>query len=144
VNREALVATFAGFPDRLAAPALAVADRPVATGEWGHAEVVRHLLAVENEVWKPRLASVAAEDDPLWRWTEPGLAPGFEGLPLDAIIAAFAIARATTAATVRSLDEAGWARFGTHATYGRLDVEGLLGMAIDHDTNHLEGLGAGE
>jgi hypothetical protein len=58
----------------------------------------------------------------------------------DAIVAAFAIARATTAASVRSLDEAGWARSGTHATYGRLDVEGLLRIAIGHDQEHLEGL----
>jgi len=149
VNREPrpsrgdLVAAFAAFPDRLVTAALAAAGLPVTAGEWGPAEVVRHLLAVENEVWQPRLALVAAEDDPHWPWTEPGLAPGFEGLPLDAIVAAFAIARATTAATVRSLDEAGWARFGTHATYGRLDIEGLLRLAIDHDESHLEGLAAG-
>jgi len=140
MSRAALLAAFAGFPDRLASAALAAAVRPVTPGEWGPAEVVRHLLAVENEVWQPRLARVAAEDDPHWDWIEPGLAPGFEGLPLDAIVVAFAIARATTSATVRSLDDTGWARFGTHATFGRLDVEDLLRIANDHDESHLEGL----
>jgi hypothetical protein len=56
------------------------------------------------------------------------------------IVAAFAAARAATVATVRALDDAGWARFGTHATYGVLDVEGLLARAIDHDHEHLAAL----
>jgi hypothetical protein len=83
---------------------------------------------------------VAAEDDPHWPWTEPGLAPGFDGVPLDEVLAAFAAARGATAATLRALDDAGWARFGTHRTYGVLDVEGLLGIAIDHDHEHLASL----
>ncbi len=31
-------------------------------------------------------------------------------------------------------------RTGVHATYGRLDVAGLLRLAIDHDEEHLAGL----
>jgi len=144
MSREDLVATFAGFPDRLAAAALAAADLPVTPGEWGPAEVVRHLLAVEDEVWQSRLARVAAEDDPHWGWTEPGLAPGFDATPLAGILAAFAATRATTVSTVQALDDAGWARHGTHATYGILDVEGLLRIAVDHDESHLEGLASAE
>jgi hypothetical protein len=56
------------------------------------------------------------------------------------ILATFAAARAVTATTVRAIDSAGWARFGTHATYGRLDIEGLLRLAVDRDENHLAGL----
>lgn len=138
MNRTGLIETFAGFPHRLAIAAPALADRSVAAGDWGPTEVVRHLIAVEAEVWQARLARVAAEDDPQWSWTEPGLAPGFDGAGLDEILAAFAAARATTTATIRALDDAGWARHGTHATYGRLDVEGLLRIAIDHDASHLE------
>ena len=55
----------------------------------------------------------------------------------------FAKRRAKSVATVRALDEAGWARFGTHATYGRLDVAGLLRLAIDHDEEHLAGIARG-
>lgn len=141
MTRAALVERFAGFPVRLAAVARAAGDRPVAAGEWGSAEVVRHLIAVEDEVWQTRLARLAAEDRPHWPWTEPGLVPGFDGVPLDEVVAAFAAARAVTAGTVRALDEAGWGRSGTHDTYGVLDVEGLLRLAIDHDASHLEGLG---
>lgn len=146
--RAALVAAFAGFPDRLAAAVTGVAagtgaaaaDRPIAPGEWGPSEVVRHLIAVENEVWQARLAQLAAEDDPHWGWTEPGLAPGLDDAPLDAILAVFTAARMTTVATIQALDGAGWARHGTHATYGILDIEGQLRIAIDHDRSHLEGL----
>jgi hypothetical protein len=140
VNRPALVEAFAGFPDRLAGAARAAADRPGTPGEWTPAEVVRHLIAVEDEVWQSRLARLAAEDRPHWPWTEPGLAPGFDGRPLDDVLTAFADARAATAATVRALDEVGWERSGTHDTYGVLDVEGLLRIAIDHDGDHLAGL----
>jgi len=140
MNRTALLAAFAEYPDRLAPAAMAAADRPVEPGEWGPAEVVRHLIAVEGEVWQSRLARVAAEDDPHWDWTEPGLAQGFDTASLEAIVAAFTVARATTARTIGELDDAGWARHGTHATYGVLDVEGLLRLAIEHDGSHLEGL----
>jgi len=61
VSRTELVQAFAGFPDRLGAGARAAAGRPVPAGEWGPAEVVRHLIAAEAEVWQPRLARVAAD-----------------------------------------------------------------------------------
>jgi len=143
MSRDELVETFAGFPVRLAAVATARAaeSRLVPDGGWGPSETVRHLIAVEDGVWRSRLARVAAEDDPHWTWTEPGLAPGFDEASLQEILAAFAASRAATVATIRALDDAGWARFGTHATYGRLDVAGLLAIANDHDSDHLEGVG---
>jgi DinB superfamily len=141
MDRAAVVDAFAAFPGRLEEAAIAAPDRPAVTGEWTPAEVVRHLIAVEAEVWQSRLARLATEDRPHWPWTEPGLAPGFDGVPLDEILASFAVARAATAATIRALDEVGWARSGTHDTYGVLDVEGLLRIAIDHDRDHLAGLG---
>lgn len=138
-----MIAAFAGFPARFAIAARLAAQRPIADGEWGPSKVARHLIAVEDEVWQSRLARIAAEDRPHWPWTEPGLAAGFEDAPLDDILAAFASARASTVATVRALDDAGWARTGTHETYGVLDVAALLRIAIDHDSSHLEGIGGG-
>jgi hypothetical protein len=142
VSRVARFEAFAGFPVRLADTALAVDPRLVPAGEWGPREVVRHLIAVESEVWASRFAQVSRSDDPHWGWTEPGLAADLVGEPLTAVLSAFADARAATAATIATLDEAGWGRSGTHATYGRLDVEGLLRVAIEHDESHLGGLGA--
>ena len=139
---EALEAA-AAFPDRLAEAARAAETSPVPAGEWGPTEVVRHLIAVERAVWHVRFAQVAVDDDPQWDWTEPGPTPELEGVPLDRILAVFAEARHQTVATVRSFDEAGWARHGTHATEGVLDVAGLLRMVVDHDEEHLQGLAAG-
>ncbi len=140
MNRDDLVTAFADFPQRLASAAHSGAGRPVPIGEWGPAEISRHLIAVEVEVWQARLARVAVDDDPHWPWTEPGLVPGFDGAPLDDILAAFAVARAATVAILAALDDAGWARSGVHATYGVLDVEGLIRLAVDHDEDHLGGI----
>jgi hypothetical protein len=43
---------------------------------------------------------------------------------------------------VAAFDDAGWARTGVHATYGRLDVAALLRLAADHDDEHLAALEA--
>jgi hypothetical protein len=140
LDREALLGAFAAFPQRLGSAARAAGDALVPAGEWGPAEVVRHLVAVEREVWQSRLAQVAVEDDPHWGWTEPGLEPSLDGASLDTILSAFEAARGMTYAMVTALDDAGWRRFGTHARYGVLDVAGLLDLAIDHDEQHLAGI----
>jgi len=137
-ERDGLVQRFAAFPSRLAEAARAAGPTPA--GEWGPAEVVRHLIAVEDEVHRKRLADLDGADEPRWSWTEPGLAPGFDEAPLDEVLTAFGIARAGTVDVVRALDEAGWTRSGTHATFGRLDVAGLLRLATDHDEEHLAGI----
>ena len=134
---------FAAFPERLAVAADAAEALPVPPGEWGPSEVVRHLIAVERAVWHVRFAQVAVDDDPQWDWTEPGPTPELAGVPLARTVAAFAEARGQTVAVVRAFDEAGWSRHGTHATYGVLDVAGLLRLAVDHDEEHLAGLAAG-
>jgi DinB superfamily len=136
-SRSHLVEAFAGFPARLEAAAIVGAASPALPGEWGAAETVRHLIAVEAEVHQARLAELATLDTPRWTWTEPGLAPGFDDASLEEILAAFAAARGATVATIRALDEAGWRRIGTHATFGDLDAEGLLRLAHDHDLEHL-------
>ena len=135
-------AAFATFPEELATAVHQVPVAPVVPGEWGPAEIVRHLIAVEREIWQARLAQLALEDDPHWTWVEPGLEPGFDDASLDEIVATFADARAETVATVMGLDDAGGARFGTHATYGVLDIAGLLRIAVDHDREHLEAITA--
>ena len=142
MSHDELVEAFAAFPARLAAAAKArVAEwRPFPEGEWGPIETVRHLIAVEQEVHRARLTQVATQEAPHWTWTEPGPAPGFDDASLLEVLTVFARRRAKNVATVRALDEASWERYGTHETYGRLDVAGLLRLAIDHDAEHLESL----
>lgn len=142
--RDELVERFASFPERVSEAARAAEGRPAPAGEWTPNLVVRHLIAVEGEVFRARLASLAAGDEPQWAWVEPGPISGFDDATLDDILDAFAGLRAGTVALVRMLDDPGWARAGIHATFGRLDVAGLLRLALDHDEEHLRGLSTAE
>lgn len=139
-ERQAILERFASFPGRLAAAAHAARARAVPAGEWGPSQVVSHLIAVEAIVWRARLRDLATSADPRWSQTEPGLAAGLENASLEQALSTFQAARAGTAEIVRALDDTGWARSGMHAVYGRLDVAGLLGVAIDHDEEHVRGI----
>jgi hypothetical protein len=136
-SRSTLVDRLAAVPQRLRVAARTASPDPPAPGEWTPTDVIRHLIAVERDVWHRRLAQLAAEDHPTWPWTEPDRWTGEPEASLDRLLQAHAAARASTVATLDALDDAGWARTGTHATYGVLDVAGLMVRAIDHDEEHL-------
>jgi hypothetical protein len=138
--RASLVERFATFPDRVAAAARAADGQPRTDGEWRPEQVIRHLIAVETIVHRARLLDVAVDDAPAWSWTEPGPWLGEPDLELPGVLARFAELRAGTVASLKALDASAWTRSGTHATYGKLDVAGLIGLAVDHDEEHLRGL----
>jgi hypothetical protein len=106
-------------------------------GEWTAREVVLHLVAVEIDVWQPRLQALETEAFPEWPWVEPGPWDGPEGATFAGAFDVYARQRGVTVARLDSLDEAGWARRGRHATYGELDVAALMRIALDHDEEHL-------
>jgi hypothetical protein len=133
----------AAVPEALSSAARAADPRPPAPGEWPPTDVVRHLIAVEQEVWHPRLRQLLAEDEPHWPWVEPDRWQGAPGATLDELLAVHADLRRTTTAILDGLDEAGWAQSGFHATYGRLDAAGLLTRAIDHDGEHIASFNKG-
>ena len=126
----------AAIPVRLAAACPAASQVPEPTGEWSVREIVLHELVTEEGVWHPRLRMVAEQDHPAWPWVEPGLGETPDTRPLGALVEAFAAARSATIASLDALDDVGWARTGTHATYGVLDVAGLMERAINHDEEH--------
>ena len=138
-SRRALIGRFAAFPERVASAAHTADGAPPPDGEWTPEQVVRHLISVERDVHQARLLDLALNDDPLWTWTEPGPWPGEPDLDLDGVLERFTALRASTVANVAALDADGWARTGLHATFGPLDVGGLLGLAVDHDEEHLRG-----
>jgi DinB superfamily len=138
-ERARLLDRFADFPAQLRA-AGGAADRTPPDGEWSSEQVVRHLIAVEMRVHQARLLDVAVHDAPAWSWTEPGPWDGEPDLDLDGVLTRFAELRAATVARIRALDDDGWRRTGEHATYGMLDVAGLLRLATDHDAEHLRSL----
>jgi len=111
-----------------------IADAP---GEWTAREVVLHLVAVEIDVWQPRLRALETETFPVWPWVEPGPWTGPEGATFAGALDVYARQRGVTIAHLDALDDAGWARRGRHATYGELDVAALMRIALDHDEEHL-------
>ncbi len=140
LDRSAVRGAVAEFPERLALAIRRVAVGAIPDGEWSPAEILRHLIAVEDEVWHARLRQLAAEDGPRWASTEPDRwlkRPDAELVDLHAVMAA---RRSETVAMVDRLDDAGWARSGIHERYGVLDVAGLLALMIDHDEEHLASL----
>lgn len=147
VERASLLDRLAGFPGRLAATARRVASAEAVSGppadEWTPRDVVAHLVAVEDVVWRARLDSLAGSAaEPHWSWIEPGPVTDPAAATLDGALDMFAAARSATAARVAALDDAGWARTGLHATYGRLDLAAMLRIAADHDEEHLAALEA--
>lgn len=138
MNRP-LVERLDGVPDRLATSARG-APPAAAPGEWSPSDIVRHLIAVERDVWHVRLAQLATEDHPMWAWAEPDRWLGEPGASLESLLDTYRAARSRTVAMLSALDEAGWARTGTHDTFGVLDSAGLLSRAADHDDEHLRSL----
>ena len=116
---------------------------PVPDGEWGPNEIVRHLIAVEDEVWRTRLARSPTKTIRTGRGRSPASTPGLDDAPLDEVLAVFAEARAPDR---RDGPGARRRRLGAHRDprhYGVLDVAGLLRLAIDHDAEHLASLSTG-
>lgn len=143
--RVAVVARLGAFPARVASFARAVAEAEEAAGppdgEWTPRDVVAHLVAVEGVVFQARLDMLAAgPEEPAWTWTEPGPLDDPAAATLDGALALFDAGRALTLSRLAALDDDGWARTGVHATYGRLDVAGLMRVAADHDEEHLAAL----
>ncbi|MBA2381857.1 MAG: DinB family protein [Chloroflexi bacterium] len=137
--RRSLLDRLAAVPDRLAAAAGAASRAPSTPGEWTPSDIVRHMIAVELEVWQPRLAQLEAEDHPHWAWVEPDRWTGDPGASLPSLVNRYRAARGSTTDILSTLD---WSRTGTHATFGVLDVAGLMTRAIDHDEEHVASLAA--
>jgi hypothetical protein len=127
-------------PDQLDAVSRAAPPDGPAPGEWTPADIVRHLIAVELEVWHPRLAQLATQDRPHWAWAEPDRWLDEPGASLDRLLDRYRSARTMTVATLERLDDDGWRQTGTHDTFGVLDVAGLMTKAVEHDDEHVASL----
>ena len=83
-------ARLAAFPATLADAARVAPEEPPAPGEWTPIEIVRHLIAVEEDVWHRRLGQLRTEEHPRWRWVEPGQWLGAPGAGLEDVLASHA------------------------------------------------------
>ncbi len=142
--RMALLDRLASAPDRLSAAvrALEAAEAVSGTpaGEWTARLSVGHLCRVEIEVYATRLSSLEGDVPPSWVWHEPGTSDAFWMATTEAALAEFAARRSASLAWLSRLDEAGWAKWGTHGTFGRLDGTGYIGVMANHDDEHIAGM----
>jgi hypothetical protein len=136
-DQQAVRDRIAAVPARVAEAARAASPDAPAPGEWPPTDVVRHLIAVEAEVWHVRLRQLIAEDEPRWAWAEPDRWLDSPDLSLDELLAIHADRRGETVAMLDALGEAGWEKSGVHEVYGRLDAAGLMRKAFTHDDEHI-------
>ena len=136
-RRARLAGRLVAAPARVRRAALAAEGAPAGADEWTAQQIVLHLVAVEEEVFQQRLLDLRDQASPEWAWVEPGPAEAEEGETLAESVVRFAGARLATLEWVAALDETGWTRSGRHATLGILDAQGILGLAADHDAEHL-------
>jgi hypothetical protein len=107
-------------------------------GKWSAHEVVCHCADSETNAYA-RIRFLVAEDRPLIqgydqaRWAER---LDYHALPVEPALATVEAVRAHTAALLRRLPEAAWAREGTHTQSGRYTAESWLEVYAEHLENH--------
>lgn len=115
-------------------------DRQPPDGSWSAREVVHHLGDSEMRS-AIRIRRLLSEDGPtilgydeasyatIFRYAERAMEPS---------LAAFRAARSTTAQVLRSLDDAAFARTGTHSESGLYGVEDWLRIYARHAHEHAD------
>lgn len=117
----------------------ALAKRPDAKN-WAATEVVCHLRDTE-EFFMLRFATIMAVDNPPLLPPDPDRwADERQYLRNDVgeAVDAFRKRRADTLAFLKQLGPNDWERAGTHATRGKVTVDGFLTLMAWHDDNHLD------
>jgi len=141
-ERDRLIQHYADGPARIRAalarvPEAARTFRP-APGEWSAHEVVCHCADSEVNAYA-RIRFVVAEKEPVIQGYDQEVwarTLHYHELPLDAALATVDAVRATTAALLRTLSDADWAKQGTHTESGPYGAEAWLRIYADHLENH--------
>ena len=137
-ERQRLIDQYAAGPARLRAalatvPAEALKWRP-APNEWSAHEVVCHCADSETNS-HARIRFVLSEREPVIqgydqeRWARDF---DYHAAPLEPALATVDAVRANTAALIRRLPDAAWAREGRHTESGRYTAEDWLTIYADH------------
>jgi hypothetical protein len=141
-ERDTLIRQYADGPRRLRealakVPEAARKWQP-APGEWSAHEVVCHCADSETNAYA-RIRFVVAEKEPVIQGYDQEVwarTLNYHSLPLDAALATVDAVRATTAALLRTLTEADWAKRGHHTESGPYGAEIWLQIYADHLENH--------
>ncbi len=138
VERRTLIDQYADGPRRLR-EALAKVPEPArkwrpAPREWSAHEVVCHCADSETNSYA-RIRFVVAEKEPVIQgYDQEEWARKFDyhALPLEPALATVESVRAATAALLRTLTDADWARTGHHTESGAYGAEAWLRIYADH------------
>jgi hypothetical protein len=141
-ERDTLIRQYADGPRRLRealakVPEAARKWRP-APGEWSAHEVVCHCADSETNAYA-RIRFLVAEKEPVVQgYDQEVWARTFDyhALPLEAALATVDAVRATTAALIRTLSDADWAKRGRHTESGAYGAEDWLRIYADHLETH--------
>lgn len=112
---------------------------PIA-GTWSIRTIVVHLLHAEIFLVARMLQTAAEENPTVMNWDENAFTGRlhYEAVPLEPALATIDGLRATTAATLRTLDDADFARPATHSVAGPMTLADFLRKATDHLEHHLK------
>lgn len=141
-ERDPLIRQYADGPRRLRealakVPEAARKWRP-APGEWSAHEVVCHCADSETNAYA-RIRFLVAEKEPVIQGYDQEVwarTLNYHALPLDPALATVDAVRATTAALLRTLTEADWAKRGRHTESGAYGAEIWLQIYAEHLENH--------
>ena len=113
-------------------------------GEWTPATILGHVSQVDEQVWLVRIDQmVHAHRDgavvPNYEWWEPDAeetAVTFEGVTLDDAAGLVMASRISILTKLRDLADEDWDARAIHATFGEIDVRGLVLEILAHDEEH--------
>ena len=117
-----------------------IADDPsVRVGAWTLRDIAAHLATTERECFEPRIRAMAAGERPRFEWYSND-ERDFDGITLDSALTEWAQTRARLVDYVRGLSTDERRGVGIHATYGEINVDEYLQIALEHDRDHLGAL----
>jgi uncharacterized damage-inducible protein DinB len=132
-----LIDLLAHTPNKLKAGAANAGDPP--EGEWSAAQILGHMAAAEF-YFLERINLLLRENNPSLRSFANAATERQQSMmdnDAETNLAAFNDLRGETVSTLMSLALNLWERAGNHETAGRMAVEDVVEMMIDHDTEHV-------
>lgn len=110
--------------------------RRLSPDEWSLADVLSHLIAVEERYYQ-RLGRVLDEERPfLPRILPDSTTHNRQASPTE-LLAQFEASRTETLAFLQDVAEYGWGRTAVHETQGEVTFQFLVQYLVDHDNQHL-------
>jgi hypothetical protein len=109
------------------------------TAGWSARDVAAHLAACEVECFEPRIRAIAESNRPRFGFYSND-DRDFSRVRLDDALAEWAVTRARLVDFARSLSPDELMRVGAHAKFGEITVSRYLGIALEHDHDHLRDL----